>query len=150
MDNNKSYRKLLYSSIISLIIMYVIMYVMVATVDHIYLNINKFYMAVLMVAPMVILKIIFMPAIFKNGRKNISIIAFSFVLIIVSFFMIRTQSFVDDKQFLRSMIPHHSSAILMCEQGSLKDPEIEKLCVNIIETQKKEISQMKKIYERLR
>lgn len=150
MDNNKSYIKLFYSSLVSFVLMYMIMYVMVATFDHIYLNINKFYMAILMVAPMVILKIVFMPSMFKNVRKNISIIGVSLILIIFSFFMIRTQGFVYDKQFLRSMIPHHSSAILMCEQASIKDPEIKELCVNIVNTQQQEIDQMKQIYERLK
>jgi uncharacterized protein (DUF305 family) len=34
---------------------------------------------------------------------------------------------VGDKQFLRSMIPHHAGAILMCEKASIKDAEIRAL-----------------------
>ena len=40
----------------------------------------------------------------------------------------RTQAAVGDRQFLRSMIPHHSGAVLMCQQASLSDPEIRALC----------------------
>ena len=43
------------------------------------------------------------------------------------------------------MIPHHSGAILMCEQASITDPEIVKLCRDIVESQKKEIAQMEAI-----
>jgi uncharacterized protein (DUF305 family) len=47
------------------------------------------------------------------------------------------------------MIPHHSGAILMCEQASIQDPEIQALCAAIIESQQKEIKQMETILQRL-
>ena len=37
------------------------------------------------------------------------------------------QTAMTDKQFLRPMIPRHSGAILMCEQGSIQDPNLERL-----------------------
>ena len=46
------------------------------------------------------------------------------------------------------MIPHHSGAILMCEQAKLTDPEVRDLCRGIIAGQKAEIDQMKQILER--
>lgn len=50
---------------------------------------------------------------------------------------------MNDKQFLRSMIPHHAGAILMCEQASIQDAEIQELCRTIISGQQEEIDQMK-------
>src|SRR3546814_2686037 len=50
--------------------------------------------------------------------------------------------------FLRSMIPHHSGAILMCEQASLKDAQIRELCRGIIAGQAAEIEQIKTILAR--
>ena len=58
------------------------------------------------------------------------------------------QGAVGNEQFLRSMIPHHSGAILMCEQASLTDPEIIALCAQIIPSQSQEIQQMQEILER--
>jgi uncharacterized protein (DUF305 family) len=46
------------------------------------------------------------------------------------------------------MIPHHSGAVLMCENPRLEDPEIKSLCGQIIEGQLREIDQMKAILER--
>jgi len=46
------------------------------------------------------------------------------------------------------MIPHHSGAILMCEQASIRDPELKSLCGNIITSQKQEIDQMKAMLAR--
>ncbi len=48
----------------------------------------------------------------------------------------------------RSMIPHHSSAILMCEQSAITDPEIVSLCEEIIRTQEEEIAEMEEILRR--
>jgi uncharacterized protein (DUF305 family) len=41
------------------------------------------------------------------------------------------------------MIPHHAGAILMCNEADIKDPEVKKLCEEIIASQTKEIDQMK-------
>ena len=46
------------------------------------------------------------------------------------------------------MIPHHSGAILMCQQASLTDPEVLGLCEEIVSSQEREIAQMKAILAR--
>ncbi len=46
------------------------------------------------------------------------------------------------------MIPHHSRAILVCQEASITDPEIEQLCSEIVEAQEREIAQMKEILKR--
>jgi uncharacterized protein (DUF305 family) len=43
---------------------------------------------------------------------------------------------------LKSMIPHHAAAILMCEKASIRDPEVTKLCEGIVARQQAEIDQM--------
>jgi len=48
------------------------------------------------------------------------------------------------------MIPHHSGAILMCEQANISDPEIISLCEQIVESQVEEINQMEAILGRMR
>lgn len=55
---------------------------------------------------------------------------------------------VGNEQFLRAMIPHHSSAILMGREASVTDPEIAKLCGEITCSQEAEIDEMRAILER--
>ena len=43
---------------------------------------------------------------------------------------------VADTQFLKSMIPHHAGAILMCEKAPIAD--IKELCQKIIASQRSE------------
>jgi uncharacterized protein (DUF305 family) len=70
------------------------------------------------------------------------------VLLVVGFFLARTETFVGDKGFLDSMIPHHSRALLVCEESNLTDPEIISLCQQIVKSQTEEISQMQQILTR--
>jgi uncharacterized protein (DUF305 family) len=68
---------------------------------------------------------------------------------VVCFLLIRQQTAVTDQQFLRSMIPHHAGAILMCDRASLDDREIKELCRAIVSGQQREIDQMKATLARL-
>ena len=53
--------------------------------------------------------------------------------------LIRQQTAIGDRQFLRSMIPHHAGAILMCQEASLQDVEIEQLCQGIMSSNKRSL-----------
>ena len=137
------YNKLYIMAALSFIYMYILMYAMVDTFSNIFLNINQFYMAGLMTAPMMLIEIVLMGSMYMNKRLNSIIITVSSLILIGFFLFIRQQSAVSDKQFLRSMIPHHASAILMCEKANIQDPEIMDLCQSIISSQQQEIDQMK-------
>lgn len=142
------YRKLALAVSINAVIMYLITYVMVERFDHIYLNINRAYMSLMMVAPMVVVMLLVMRSMYENRRLNYLLIAAFAGLFAICFGLARTQTPVGDGQFLRSMIPHHSSAILMCQESELSDPEIVKLCEKIVKSQEEEIAQMRAILAR--
>lgn len=143
------YRKLAIMTVLSFISMYILMYSMVNSIDSVYNNFNQVYMAAIMTAPMVIIEILVMSSMYVNKRRNLLIIIVSVIALLLFFFFIRQQTAIGDTQFLRSMIPHHSGAILMCEQASIQDPEIQSLCASIIESQREEIDQMETILQRL-
>ncbi|MEO7047071.1 MAG: DUF305 domain-containing protein [Ferruginibacter sp.] len=62
---------------------------------------------------------------------------------------LRTQTPIGDVQYMKAMIPHHSSAILVSKNANLKDPEVIKLSEGIIASQEKEIAEMKAILARM-
>jgi uncharacterized protein (DUF305 family) len=64
---------------------------------------------------------------------------------ILCFAFIRQQTQISDRQFLRSMIPHHSGAILMCREANVQDQRIRELCKTIISSQRDEIDLMTKL-----
>ena len=138
------YRHLLIMTILSFIAMYVLMYAMVDVFANVIPNVNQFYMAGLMSMPMVIIELVVMRGMYKNKKLNTIIFAVSFVALIGFFLCIRQQALVKDKQFLKSMIPHHAAAILMVKEAKLSDPEVIKLGQDIIESQQAEIELMKR------
>ena len=142
------YRMLAVNLAASLFVMYVVMFSMIDSGNEFYNNLNMLYMALTMWAPMGILMLLTMRAMYPNKKLNLVLhIGFAGIFVL-SFLGTRTQAAIGDEQFLRSMIPHHSGAILMCRQAALADPEIVVLCGQIQQSQRAEIDQMKRILER--
>jgi uncharacterized protein (DUF305 family) len=135
---------------LSFIAMFILMYAMVDRLGYVYANINQAYMAALMAAPMTLIEIIVMRAMYPDAKLNLAIIAGSLLVGVAAFSLIRFQTGVGDTQFVRSMIPHHSGAILMCREAPITDAELKKLCAEIIEGQQREIDQMQAILARLK
>ncbi len=142
------YAKLGLNLAISAVIMYLAMFAMIDTLGEFYNNLNMFYMTLTMVAPMAILMLLMMGSMYPNKRLNFALYAGFAAVFLLAFAGIRTQTPIGDAQFLRSMIPHHSGAILMCREASLTDPEIRTLCQEIQTSQRREIEQMRGILER--
>lgn len=142
------YGRLLAMTALSFVAMFVLMYAMVDRFANVYANLNQAYMAGLMAAPMVIIELILMRNMYPDARRNAVIIAVALVVMALCWMFIRQQSAISDRQFLKSMIPHHAGAVLMCEQNALKDPELIRLCQGIISSQQAEIQLMKSKLDR--
>ena len=144
---NKAYLMLGLNLLLSAIIMYFVMFTMIDGLPDFFHNLNMFYMALMMVAPMAILMLLMMGSMYRNRALNLALgIGFT-ALFVLAFAGMRQQTGIGDRQFLRSMIPHHSGAILMCREATLRDPEIRGLCEGIVQSQRQEIAQMKRLLE---
>ncbi len=136
--------------LLGLIVMYVVMFSMIDGWFDFRNNLNMFYMAVTMWAPMGIFMLATMPGMFPRRSLNVALYVVFVVLTVGSFWATRSQAGIDDRQFIASMVPHHSGAILMCREANLSDPELVALCAAITQAQREEIEQMDAIAERLR
>lgn len=134
--------------LVSLGLMWVLSMSMIRTIDHFYFNLSNFWMALLMVSAMAIVMVVGMWSMFANRKANIAMLVGFAVLFAGVFALGRTETFVGDEQFLKSMIPHHSRAILVCQESTITDPEIVELCDQIVQSQQEEISQMQSILDR--
>ncbi|WP_019990940.1 DUF305 domain-containing protein [Rudanella lutea] len=141
--HGQHYGKLAIMAVLSFISMYALMYAMVNTFANVIPNVNQFYMAGLMTMPMIIIEVLLMSAMYTDKRRNAFVVAVSAIAIVGFFLLIRQQGFVGDKEFAKSMIPHHAAAILMAKEANLTDPDLQKLQQDIITAQEKEIKQMK-------
>ena len=144
----RPYRWLAAELVADFLIMYFVMFAMIASLDHLRHNLNTVYMTLMMVAPMAVLMIVTMRSMYPDRRLNLLLIAAFATLFAVATFGVRTQAAIGDRQFLLSMIPHHSGAILMCREARVRDPEIMRLCDGIIRSQSQEIAQMEAILKR--
>lgn len=135
-------------AVISFVAMYLLMYAMIAKWADFYPSVSMAYMAGSMTAAMVIVELIVMSMMYKNATLRNVLVGVSALLLVAFILFTRYQTAISESDFLRSMIPHHSGAILMCANPRLEDPEIKSLCRNITEGQQQEIDQMKAILQR--
>jgi uncharacterized protein (DUF305 family) len=132
----------------SALVMYVAMFAMIDGLADFYNNLNMLYMVLMMVAPMGTFMLLTMSSMYAKRNLNRALHVLFVILLAGGFLSTRQQMAIADTQFLRSMIPHHSGAILMCREASMTDPEIASLCEKIIHSQKEEIDQMRRILVR--
>lgn len=151
MDNMKSmsYKTFGITMIISFFIMYIVMFLNLDKPSHYHTSLSRIYMALLMVSIMAIVMILMMGKMYPNKKANTMIMivgGFVFVLVLIG---LRTQTPIGDLQYMKAMIPHHSSAILVSKHANIKDPAVNKLSEDIIKAQEKEIAEMEALIKKL-
>lgn len=144
-----SYKAFSLMMIVSFIIMYGIMFLNVDEANHIYLSITRTYMALLMVSLMAVVMMLMMGKMYPNRKINTGIIIGSIFIFALVLAGLRTQTPIGDVQYMKAMIPHHSSAIMVSKHANIKDPEVKKLSEGIIASQEKEIAEMKALLEKI-
>lgn len=126
----------------STITMFVLMYLNTYQLSHVYFSETRTYMALYMGATMAVIMLLFMLNMYKDKKKNITVLIASVAVFAGSLFLVRSQVTVDDSSWMSAMIPHHSIAILTSDRAKIKDKRVQKLTTNIIEAQEREIKEM--------
>lgn len=127
----------------STIIMFGLMYLNTYELTDVFFSETRVYMALLMGAAMAITMLAFMLNMHQNRRVNIGIFAGSAVVFVLALWLVRSQTTIEDVSWMKAMIPHHSIAILTSERANLSDPRVRELAGQIIESQRREIEEMK-------
>lgn len=127
----------------STIIMYGVMYLNTFAFEHVLWSETRAWMALLMGAVMAVVMLSFMLNMYPKKAINIAIYAGSAVLFVAALWLVRSQATVDDAEYMKAMVPHHSIAIMTSERAQITDPRVRKLADEIIDAQRREISEMK-------
>ena len=112
--------------------------------NDLYLSLTLFYGGLLMASNMIWAHELVHYLSMKH--MNVNIFLFGIILsFAITFFLLRNQTFVNDEQWLRRMISHHSTALTSSHKIYKKssDERIKTLAKEIIMTQEREISEMK-------
>jgi hypothetical protein len=127
----------------STLVMFGLMYVHTFTWDHAYFSETRAWMALLMGAVMAMIMLGYMLNMYKNRTVNIAIVAGAALAFALTTWLVRSQVTVSGLDYMQAMVPHHSIAILTSERARIVDPRVRKLADEIIESQRKEIAEMK-------
>jgi len=148
--HNKTYPNFFIMLGTSSLLMYMAMYLNTYAWDHIFFSEMRLYMNMLMTAIMAVVMLWFMRHMYTNKKMNQLILGGSVALFAVALFLVRSQTLVDDVDYMEAMIPHHSIAILTSERAQITDPRVRELADNIIKAQREEIAEMKELIEELK
>ena len=138
-----SYGRFAAMAVTATIIMFGLMYLNTYSIDHIYFSETRAFMALVMGATMTFVMLTFMLGMYSNRRVNAGLFIGSVAVFIGALWLVRSQATVDEVAWMKAMIPHHSIAILTSERAHLQDPRVRKLAESIIESQRREIDEMK-------
>ena len=126
----------------SVVVMFAIKYLSTYSWSHVWYSEMRTYMALMMGGAMAAVMLGFMLGMYRDRRINVAIFAGAAVVFGVSLWLVRSQATVQDASYMRSMIPHHSIAILTSERAGIDDVRVRELADKIIEAQRREIAEM--------
>ncbi|MCP5399938.1 MAG: DUF305 domain-containing protein [Sphingomonas sp.] len=127
----------------STVIMFFLMYANTYDADHFFWSETRFWMMFVMGAMMMVVMLLFMWGMYKDRKRNMIIIGVGALVFTLALWLVRSQSTIDDVDYMSAMIPHHSIAIMTSERAHIRDPRTRKLAHDIIVAQRREIAQMK-------
>ena len=132
---------------ISTIIMFFLMYQLVYSLDHAMFSLNRLIASLAMGCIMTIVMLGFMWPMYKGMRTKIAVLVVAALGAVLLLSVNRNQALIGDVSFMKSMIPHHSIAINNARKASISDPRVRRLADQIIESQVREIGEMKLLIE---
>ena len=152
MENNASQRRDYARFFImigtSMVAMFFLMYAhSYQILDHAWFSETRLFMTLIMGGAMMIIMLFFMRKMYHNNKANAAIFIGAGLLLLLSIWLVRSQTTVTGVDYMEGMIPHHSIAILTSERAQIVDPRVRQLADEIIQAQRREIKEMEWLIE---
>lgn len=129
--------------LISVVVMFFLMYQLVYAMGHAMFSLNRLIASLVMGCVMAVVMLGFMWSMYEGTVAKVMVLLVAAVTGILLLFANRSQMLIDDVSFMKSMIPHHSIAINNATKAGISDPRVRELADGIIESQVREIAEMK-------
>ena len=126
----------------SMVVMYGVMYLNTYEWSHVEWSETRFFMTWLMGATMAVVMLSFMLSMHPSRAVNVGIYAGAAIVVALALWLVRSQTTVDDRSYMRAMIPHHSIAVLTSTNADIDDVRVRELADRIVAAQCREISEM--------
>jgi hypothetical protein len=127
----------------STLVMFFLMYQLVYSLDHATFSLNRLVASLVMGCVMTVIMLGFMWSMYEGVATKVSVLVLGALVGAVLLSVNRSQAVIEDTSFMRSMIPHHSIAINNARKADIRDPRVRELADGIIESQVREIAEMK-------
>lgn len=127
----------------STVLMYGLMYLNTYTLEHVFWSETRAWMALVMGSTMAVIMLGFMLGMYKKKLLNLTIFGGAVIVFALALWLVRSQATVNDVEYMKAMIPHHSIAIMTSKRAQISDPRVRELADEIIESQEREIAEMK-------
>ncbi|MGQ9424325.1 DUF305 domain-containing protein [Gilvimarinus sp. F26214L] len=124
-------------------VMFGLMYLNTYAFEHVMWSETRFWMAFVMGATMAVIMLSYMLNMYQSKPVNLGIYVGSIIVFGGALWLVRSQATIDQVEYMEAMVPHHSIAIMTSERAQIEDPRVRKLADEIIEAQRREISEMK-------
>ena len=122
------------------------MNILAYNIKDLYFSYTLFYGALLMASNMIWSHELVNFFVYGYSHFNNKLFIIGIILsLTIGIFLLRNQFIIDDKQWLKRMISHHSTALTTSQNilNKSQNPNIKELASSIIKTQKEEIKLMK-------
>lgn len=136
------YRNFVLMILAASVLMFCLMYLNTYQLSHAWFSQTRMFMTFIMAGSMALVMLLFMRHMYRDKRANLAIAIGSVALVGMGLWLVRSQATVGEIAWMKAMIPHHSIAILTSERAHISDLRARKLADGIIETQRREISEM--------
>jgi hypothetical protein len=128
---------------VSTFIMFFLMYQLIYSLDHGMFSVNRLLASLVMGCVMAIVMLGFMWSMYGGMAARIAVLAVAALGAVTLLSVNRGQALIGDISFMKAMIPHHSIALNNAEKASIQDPRVRRLADEIIDSQVREIAEMK-------
>ena len=128
-------------------IMFFLMYQLVYTSDHAMFSLNRLLASLIMGCVMTVIMLAFMWKMYAGRTLKVAVLVVAIIGAVGLLAVNRSQVLIGDTAFMKSMIPHHSIAINNARKASISDPRVRELADKIIESQVREIAEMKALLD---
>lgn len=128
-------------------VMFFLMYQLVYSLDHATFSLNRAIASLVMGCVMVVIMLSFMWSMYTGMATKVVVLALATISGAGLLLANRGQALVGDVSFMKAMIPHHSIAINNALKADISDPRVRALADKIVESQQREIAEMKSLIE---
>ena len=126
----------------SVVAMFFLMYQLVYSWDHVTFSVNRLVSSLVMGCVMALIMLGFMWKMYSGVAVKAAVLIGALVVGVGLLAINRDQTLIGDEDFMKAMIPHHSIAINNARKSDIRDPRVQRLANQIIESQVEEITEM--------